>query len=284
MATKIRLQRFGKKGKPFYHLVVADSRAPRDGKFIERIGSYNPNTNPATIDLNFDKALSWVNQGAQPTDTCRAILSYKGVLYKKHLEGGVKKGALTQEQADEKFAAWLTSKDAQIIGKKDSLTQTKEQVKKAALVAEAKRKEDKAAAIEAKYAAPAEVEEVAVEEVPVAEETENTEETTEETVVSEEALETSEVAVEELASEEAPVAEEITEAIEEALEAEIAVEEPASDEVTETVEDAVAEVAEEVVEEPAAEEAPVAEEVVEEAQAAAETSSEEAPADETPAE
>ena len=284
MATKIRLQRFGKKGKPFYHLVVADSRAPRDGKFIERIGSYNPNTNPATIDLNFDKALSWVNQGAQPTDTCRAILSYKGVLYKKHLEGGIKKGALTQEQADAKFAAWLTSKDAQIIGKKDSLTQTKEQVKKAALVAEAKRKEDKAAAIEAKYAAPAEVEEVAVEEVPVAEETENTEETTEETVVSEEALEASEVAVEELASEEAPVAEEITEAIEEALEAEIAVEEPASDEVTETVEDAVAEVAEEVVEEPAAEEAPVAEEVVEEAQAAAETSSEEAPADETPAE
>lgn len=282
MATKIRLQRFGKKGKPFYHLVVADSRAPRDGKFIERIGSYNPNTNPATIDLNFDKALSWVNQGAQPTDTCRAILSYKGVLYKKHLEGGIKKGALTQEQADEKFAAWLTSKDAQIIGKKDSLTQTKEQVKKAALVAEAKRKEDKAAAIEAKYAAPAEVEEVAVEEAPVAEETENTEEITEvaaeETVVSEDAPEAPEVAVEE------PASEEITEAIEEAPEAEIAVEEPASDEVTETVEDAVAEVAEEVVEEPAAEEAPVAEEVVEEAPVAAETLSEEAPADETPAE
>lgn len=264
MATKIRLQRFGKKGKPFYHLVVADSRAPRDGKFIERIGSYNPNTNPATIDLNFDKALSWVNKGAQPTDTCRAILSYKGVLYKKHLEGGVRKGALTQEQADAKFAAWLTSKDAQIIGKKDSLTQTKEQVKKAALAAEAKRKEDKAAAIEAKYAAPAEVEEVAVEEAPVAEETENTEETTEvvaeETVVSEEALEAPEVAVEEPVTEEAPVvAEEITEAVEEAPIAEIA-------------------------EEPAAEEAPVAEEVVEEAPVAAETPSEEAPADETPAE
>jgi len=249
MATKIRLQRFGKKGKPFYHLVVADSRAPRDGKFIERIGSYNPNTNPATIDLNFDKALSWVNKGAQPTDTCRAILSYKGVLYKKHLEGGVRKGALTQDQADAKFAAWLTSKDAQITGKKDSLTQTKEQVKKAALAAEAKRKEDKAAAIEAKYAAPAEVEEVAVEEAPVAEEIENTEETTE-------------VAVEEPATEEASAVEE----------------------VTETVEETVAEVAEEVVEEPAAEEAPVAEEVVEEAPAAEETPSEEAPADETPAE
>ena len=253
MSTKIRLQRFGKKGKPFYHLVVADSRAPRDGKFIERIGSYNPNTNPATIDLNFDKALSWVNKGAQPTDTCRAILSYKGVLYKKHLEGGVRKGALTQDQADAKFAAWLTSKDAQITGKKDSLTQTKEQVKKAALVAEAKRKEDKAAAIEAKYAAPAEVEEVAVEEAPVAEEIENTEETV---------AETEEVAVEEPATEEAPAVEE----------------------VTETVEETVAEVAEEVVEEPAAEEAPVAEEVVEEAPAAEETPSEEAPADETPAE
>ena len=248
MATKIRLQRFGKKGKPFYHLVVADSRAPRDGKFIERIGSYNPNTNPATIDLNFDKALSWVNQGAQPTDTCRAILSYKGVLYKKHLEGGVKKGALTQEQADAKFAAWLTSKDAQIIGKKDSLTQTKEQVKKAALVAEAKRKEDKAAAIEAKYAAPAEVEEVAVEEAPVAEET----------VVSEDAPEAPEVAVEEPAPEEAPVAEE----------------------VTETVEDAVAEVAEEVVEEPATE---TVEEVVEEP-APAEVEEVAPVADETPAE
>jgi small subunit ribosomal protein S16 len=254
MATKIRLQRFGKKGKPFYHLVVADSRAPRDGKFIERIGSYNPNTNPATIDLNFDKALSWVNKGAQPTDTCRAILSYKGVLYKKHLEGGVRKGALTQEQADAKFAAWLTSKDAQITGKKDSLTQTKEQVKKAALAAEAKRKEDKAAAIEAKYAAPAEVEEVAVEEAPVAEETENTEETAEVAVA-----ETEEVAVEEPATEEAPAVEEVTETVEEAPVAEVA-------------------------EEPAAEEAPVAEEVVEEALAAEETPSEEAPADETPAE
>ena len=95
MATKIRLQRHGKKGKPFYYIVVADARAPSDGRFIERLGSYNPNTNPATIDINFDKTFDWVNNGAQPTDTCRAILSYKGVLYKKHLQGGVKKGALT---------------------------------------------------------------------------------------------------------------------------------------------------------------------------------------------
>src|ERR1044071_9169186 len=100
MATKMRVQRVGKKGKPFFHVVVADSRSPRDGKFIERLGSYDPNTNPATIDLNFDSSLDWLTKGAQPTDTCRAILSYKGVLYKKHLNGGILKGALTQEQAD----------------------------------------------------------------------------------------------------------------------------------------------------------------------------------------
>jgi len=156
MATKIRLQRHGKKGKPFYYVVVADSRAPRDGRFIERLGSYNPNTNPATIDINFEKALEWVNNGAQPTDTARAILSYKGVLYKKHLEGGVKKGALTAEQAEAKFNEWLQSKDSKIQGKKQGLTQTKEELKKAALAAEAKRKEEKAAAIAAKNTPPAE--------------------------------------------------------------------------------------------------------------------------------
>ena len=167
MATKIRLQRFGKKGKPFYHVVVADARAPRDGKFIERLGSYNPNTNPATIDINFEKALDWVNKGAQPTDTCRAILSYKGVLYKKHLEGGVKKGALTAEQAEAKFAQWLESKAGKIEGKKDSLTKSKDEVKKAALAAEAKKKEDIAAAIAAKNTpAPEVVEEEVSEETP----------------------------------------------------------------------------------------------------------------------
>lgn len=118
MATKIRLQRFGKKGRPFYHVVVADSRAPRDGKFIERLGSYNPNTNPATVELHFDKALNWLNNGAQPTDTCRSILSHQGVLYKKHLEGGIKKGALTTEQAEAKFATWQKEKDSQIESKK----------------------------------------------------------------------------------------------------------------------------------------------------------------------
>lgn len=165
MATKIRLQRHGKKGRPFYYIVVADSRAPRDGRFIDRIGSYNPNTNPATIDINFEKTLEWVNTGAQPTDTCRAILSYKGVLYKKHLQGGVKKGALTQEQADAKFATWLEQKDGKITGKKTSLVTAKEANKKVALEAEAKKNADKAAAVAAKNA-PA-VEEV--EEAPVAE-------------------------------------------------------------------------------------------------------------------
>ena len=166
MATKIRLQRFGKKGKPFYHVVVADARAPRDGKFIERLGSYNPNTNPATIEINFEKALDWINKGAEPTDTCRALLSYKGILYKKHLEGGVKKGALTAEQADTKFTEWLQGKEGKIEGKKDSLTKSKDEVKKVALAAELKKKEEMAAAIVAKNTPP--VEEV-VEEETVAE-------------------------------------------------------------------------------------------------------------------
>jgi len=169
MATKIRLQRHGKKGKPFYYIVVADSRAPRDGRFIERIGAYNPNTNPATIDINFDKALDWVNKGAQPTDTCRAILSYKGVLYKKHLEGGVKKGAFTAEQAEEKFAQWLQSKDAKIEAKKQGLSLSKEDIRKNALAAEAKKKEERAAAIAAKNTPPAEEAPADAEEAPAEE-------------------------------------------------------------------------------------------------------------------
>ena len=203
MATKIRLQRFGKKGKPFYHVVVADARAPRDGKFIERLGSYNPNTNPATIDINFEKALDWVNKGAQPTDTCRAILSYKGVMYKKHLEGGVKKGALTAEQAEAKFAEWLQSKEGKIEGKKDSLTKSKDEVKKAALAAEAKKKEDIAAAIAAKNTPAPEV----VEEEEVSEETPELE------AVAEEVAEApvAEVVEEAPVAEEAPATEEVAE-------------------------------------------------------------------------
>ncbi len=189
MATKIRLQRHGKKGKPFYHVVVADSRAPRDGKFIERLGSYNPNTNPATIVLDFDRSLYWLNVGAQPTDTARAILSYKGVLYKKHLQGGVKKGAFDETKAEELFSQWVEGKEAKIEGKKSGLANAKEEAKKEALAAEAKKKAEKAATIAAKNApveeeAPAEeeaTEEVATETpeaaVEATETTENTEET-----------------------------------------------------------------------------------------------------------
>ena len=114
MSVKIRLSRHGKKQSPYYHIVIADSRAPRDGKFIERIGDYDPTTNPATIKLNFDRALSWLEKGAQPTDTCRAILSYEGVLMKQHLLTGVKKGAFDEAAAIEKFAAWKAEKLAKI--------------------------------------------------------------------------------------------------------------------------------------------------------------------------
>ena len=121
MAVKIRLQRHGKKDTAFFHVVVSDGRAPRDGKFIEKLGVYNPNTNPATIDLNFDSTLNWVLKGAQPTDTCRAILSYKGIMMKKHLLGGVAKGALTEAQAEQKFNKWLGDKEGKVLGKKERL-------------------------------------------------------------------------------------------------------------------------------------------------------------------
>ena len=154
MPAKLRLQRFGKKGHAYYHIVVADSRAPRDGKFIERIGSYNPNTNPATIDLNTEKAVEWLMKGAQPTDTTRAILSYKGVLYKKHLLEGVKKGALTQEQADAKFEAWGLTKVAKIDSKKGSLVENRKKEMEVRMAAERKKKDDRAKAIIAKNTPP----------------------------------------------------------------------------------------------------------------------------------
>ncbi|MEM6320780.1 MAG: 30S ribosomal protein S16 [Bacteroidota bacterium] len=114
MAVKIRLQRKGRKKRPFYHIVVADARAPRDGRFIEKLGTYNPMTSPATIEINRDRAFDWLMKGAQPTDTARAILRFKGVLYRKHLERGVKKGALTPEQAEAKYLAWIEEKEAKI--------------------------------------------------------------------------------------------------------------------------------------------------------------------------
>jgi small subunit ribosomal protein S16 len=114
MPTKIRLQRRGKKKRAFYHIVIADGRAPRDGRYIERLGTYNPVTKPATIDIDFDRALDWLQKGAQPTNTVRAILSYKGIMMKNHLQKGVNKGALTQEQADAKFKKWMEEKEAKI--------------------------------------------------------------------------------------------------------------------------------------------------------------------------
>ncbi len=136
MPVKIRLQRHGKKGKPFYWVVAADSRAKRDGRFLEKIGTYNPNTNPATIDLNIDSAVQWLQNGAQPTDTARAILSYKGALLKNHLAGGVRKGALTEEQAEAKFNAWLDEKAGKVSGKAEGLAKAKEEAKAKALEAE----------------------------------------------------------------------------------------------------------------------------------------------------
>ena len=180
MSVKIRLQRHGKKGKPFFHIVVADARARRDGKFIEKIGTYNPVTNPAIIELNVDSAVKWLNNGAQPTDTARAILSYKGVPYKKHLLGGVAKGAFDEAEAENRFNTWLEGKEQQVLGKKDGLKKAKEDAKKAALEAEAKVNQsrlDAAAKLEADAKAEAEAklaEEKAAEEAanaPVAEET-----------------------------------------------------------------------------------------------------------------
>jgi small subunit ribosomal protein S16 len=155
MAVKIRLARHGKKGYAFYHIVAADSRAPRDGKFIEKLGTYNPNTNPATIDLKFDRALDWLLKGAQPTDTCRAILSYKGVLYKKHLLGGVAKGAFSEAEAEARFNKWADEKQGKIEAKSNKLASDANAAKKAQLAAETKIKEDRAAAIAEKKAAAA---------------------------------------------------------------------------------------------------------------------------------
>ena len=144
MPTKIRLQRRGKKGQPFYHIVIADGRAPRDGKFIEKIGTYNPLTKPADIDILFDRALYWLQSGAQPTDTVRTILSYKGIIYKNHLQKGVTKGALTQEQADAKFDAWLKDKEEKIASKVNESEQEKRGEAKKRLDAEKKISEDRA--------------------------------------------------------------------------------------------------------------------------------------------
>jgi small subunit ribosomal protein S16 len=201
MSVKIRLQRHGKKGKPFYWVVAADARSKRDGKFLEKIGTYNPNTNPATIDLNLESAVQWLHNGAQPTDTARAILSYKGALLKHHLDGGVRKGALTQEQADAKLAAWLDEKANKVDAKKAGLSKADEAAKAKALKAE-KEANAKRIAAQAEAAKVEEVAEVEAEvEAPAVEET----------VVAEEAPAVEAVAEETPAVEEAPAAEESNE-------------------------------------------------------------------------
>ncbi len=145
MPAKIRLQRHGRKGYAYYHIVIADSRAPRDGKFIERIGSYNPNTNPATVDLKFERALFWLSAGAQPTDTTRNILSDEGVMMKKHLLEGVKKGAFDADEAEKRFEAWKLSKESKLSKTKEQLAAEKAADLKARFAAEADVNKAKAA-------------------------------------------------------------------------------------------------------------------------------------------
>jgi len=206
MATRIRLQRHGKKGKPFFHLVAADSRAKRDGKFIEKLGTYNPTANPAVIDINFDATLAWVQTGAEMSDTARAILSYKGVLYKNHLLNGVKKGALTAEQVEERFNQWLAEKSAKIDGKITGLVKNAEKEKADRMAAEVAANAAKAAAVVAKNTP--EVEEVVAEEAPATEEVVAEEAPATEEVVAEEAPATEEVVAEEAPATEEVVAEE----------------------------------------------------------------------------
>ena len=218
MATRIRLQRHGKKSKAFYHIVAADSRAKRDGRFIEKFGTYNPNTNPATVELEFDRALYWLQVGAEMSDTARALLSYKGVLYKNHLINGIKKGAITEAQVEEKFAKWLEEKEGKITAKSTGLVKDAENARLARLKAETESAANKAKEIEAKNTP---VEEVA-EEAPVAEE------------ASSEDAPAAEVATEEVVAEEAPAAEVTEEApvAEEVKEEVVAEEAPAAEETS----------------------------------------------------
>jgi small subunit ribosomal protein S16 len=212
MPTKIRLQRHGKKKYAYFHIVIADSRAPRDGKFIEKIGTYNPNTNPATIDLDFDRALNWVKDGAQPSDTARALLSYKGVMYKYHLDRGVLKNAFSQEVADKRFEDWLADKENKIDAKLDNLTAAEEAEQKKRLEAEKEANKKKAESIAAKTA------ELAGEATDAAEEA--VEEATEAvSEAAEEAKETTEEVVEDAKEAAEDVKETATEATEEVKEA-----------------------------------------------------------------
>ncbi|GMN11516.1 hypothetical protein MTsPCn9_26060 [Croceitalea sp. MTPC9] len=227
MPVKIRLQRHGKKGKPFYWIVAADSRAKRDGKFLEKLGIYNPNTNPATIDLNVDGSVQWLSNGAQPTDTARAILSYKGVMMKHHLLGGVRKGALTEEQAEKKFNTWLAEKEKAIAAKVDGLDKAQADAKAKALEAEKEFSDKRAAAAlpEVEEAA----EDVIEESAPVVEEV-----AAEATEVVEEAKEKVEGVTEKVEETASKTADAVAEKVEEVKEAVT----ETSDEVAEEVKEA----------------------------------------------
>ena len=224
MPVKIRLQRHGKKGKPFYWVVAADARAKRDGRYLEKIGTYNPNTNPATVNLDVDAAVKWLANGAQPTDTARTLLSYRGALLKHHLQGGVRKGALTQEDADAKFEAWLEQKDLQIQAKVDGLSKDEAKTKADAFAAEKAVNEKRVSDAKALVA------EAAAEEVAAA--------AALEAAAVEEAAAAVEEATEEVAEEAAPAAEEpaATEEAPAAEEAAPAEEAPAADATEETPE------------------------------------------------
>ena len=274
MSVKIRLARRGRKKQAIYDVVVADARAPRDGRFIEKLGTYNPNTNPASININNERALTWLLNGAQPTDTVKAMLSYRGVMLKKHLQIGVLKGAISQEQADAKFNAWLSEKDTKIEGKKDQLATAKADARKSALAAETAKNQARIDSIKAREVAALAAAAPAVEEV----ETPAVEAVVEDTT-SAEAPEVEAAIVEEtpVAEETAPEVE--TPEVEEAPAVEAVVED------TTSAEAAVVEAAAEVEEAPAVEETPVVEAAaeVEEAPAAEETPVVEAAAEEAPA-
>lgn len=231
MSVKIRLARRGRKKQAIYDVVVADARAPRDGRFIEKLGTYNPNTNPASININNERALTWLLNGAQPTDTVKAMLSYRGVMLKKHLQIGVLKGAISQEQADAKFNAWLAEKDTKIEGKKDQLAAAKADARKAALAAETAKNQARIDAIKAREAAAVVAAEPAVEEVeeetPAAEAPVVEEETAATPEV--EATSAEEPVVEAAPEVEAPAAEETAPAVEAAAEDTTSADAPVAD-------------------------------------------------------
>ena len=231
MPVKIRLQRHGKKGNPFYWIVAADARSKRDGRYLEKLGTYNPNTNPATVEVKLDNAVNWLEKGAQPTDTARTLLSYRGVMLKHHLNGGIRKGALSQEEADKKFAAWLEEKESKIQAKKEGLSQSESELK-------AKRLADEKALSDKRLADAAAAEAEAAAEEATAESTEAEEATPEVAEApaeqTEAVAEQTEAPAEEATTEKEAVAEE---AEQEAKETEAAEEPEASAEQTEASEE-----------------------------------------------